>query len=203
MTKGIIILTLIVSVASFYQQSIHDKLVFNPYLVYHRNEWYRLFTHGFIHADWMHLIINMFVLFSFGPSVEYRLRLMEQDGSIKNPSVIFALLYGGGIVISSLNTLRKHRDHSWYNSLGASGAVSAVVFTGIFFEPMRKIYLYGLLGLPGILMGILYLAYSWYMGKKDRDNINHDAHFIGAVYGMIFPALFDIQLIPAFIHQIF
>jgi len=161
-----------------------------------------MFTHGFIHADWLHLIINMFVLFSFGEAVEYKFKELANQDIIRFPQLTFLLFYCGGIIVSSTTTLWKQRDNAMYESVGASGAVSAIVFAGIFFEPLRKIYVYGLIGFPGILIGVLYLIYSYYMSRKGKDNINHDAHFIGAVYGFLFPLLVDHRLLKLFLNQL-
>ncbi|GAG05787.1 unnamed protein product, partial [marine sediment metagenome] len=84
----------------------------------------------------------------------------------------------------------------------ASGAVSAVIFAGIFLTPLKKLYLYGIIGIPGIICGILYLIYSSYMSRRNRDNINHDAHFVGAVFGFLFPLILDFKLLSSFINQL-
>ncbi len=179
MTLFIIIITVIVSVFAFKDSNFFGKFLFNPFLVHKEKQWYRLFTHGFLHADYLHLAINMFVLYSFGKNAEYYL----------SSSTNYIFLYFGGMIIASLISLRKHKENFYYNSVGASGAVSAVVFTSIFFNPLQKIYIYGLIGLPGIILGLLYLAYSFYMSKKGEDNINHDAHFSGALFGFLFPVI--------------
>jgi membrane associated rhomboid family serine protease len=191
MTEFIVIFTAIISLLAFYNHELMYKLIFNPYMITERRQWYRFVTSGFIHADWMHLIINMLVLWSFGKVVEeYYNEIFESKGTW-----YFILLYLGGIVISITPSYKRHKHNAGYNGLGASGAVSAVLFAAILFQPLQKIYLYGLIGLPGILMGVAYLVYSYYMDKKGGDNVNHDAHFWGAVYGVIFtialkPAIF-------------
>ncbi|MBT3209658.1 MAG: rhomboid family intramembrane serine protease [Bacteroidetes bacterium] len=177
MTLIIVALTAIVSIAAFNNRQIFYKLLLNPFQVYHRKEWYRLFSHGLIHADWTHLIINMIVLWSFGSSVEYYL----------DSNFLFLLLYVSAILISTSNTIRKYKDNANYDSVGASGGVSAIVFASIYFDPFRNIYFYFAIPIPGIVFAALYLGYSYYMSKKNSDNINHDSHFIGAVIGIIFP----------------
>lgn len=178
-------------------------LQFNPYRVYHRKEFYRLVSHGLLHADWVHLFINMIVLLSFGTAVERYFMRLEAMSMLRFPVAGFLLLYGGGVAVSTLTTLRKHKSNQWYNAVGASGGVSAVIFTSIFFAPWQNLLLYAVIPIPGILFGVLYLAYSHYMSKKASDNINHDAHFIGAVYGFIFPLLIDLSLINTFLEQLF
>ena len=109
----------------------------------------------------------------------------------------------GLIAFASLTTITRYRNNQNYSALGASGAVSAVVFTYIFFAPLQKIYFYMVLPIPGILFGILYLIYSSYMGKRNKDNINHSAHFWGAVVGFIFPILLEPSLFLDFLENLF
>jgi membrane associated rhomboid family serine protease len=203
MTVFIVIFTSIISILAFSRPELMYKLQFNPFQVHHRKQYYRMLTHGLLHADWIHLIINMLVLLSFGTAVEHYFERLESMGSLKFPGLMFILLYGGAVVISSFTTLRKYRDNSRYNSVGASGGVSAVIFTSIFFAPWQNLLLYAIIPVPGILFGVLYLAYSHYMSKKASDNINHDAHFIGAVYGLVFPLFIDISLLGTFFEQLF
>jgi membrane associated rhomboid family serine protease len=202
MTIIILIVTAGISILAFNRPEIMSRLQFNPYQTYHQKHWYRLISHGFVHAGWLHLIINMLVFWSFGAAIEQTFDALQINGWMNNPQLNYFLLYFGGIVFSSLLTLKKHKDNPYYNSVGASGAVSAVVFTSIFFDPWRKIYFYGIIGIPGILLGLLYLGYSYYMGKKGEGMINHDAHFVGAVYGLLFPIIVDVDLAQIFIHQL-
>ncbi len=198
----IIITTVIITLIAFNSEEVMSKLMLNPYQVIQKKEWYRLITHGFLHADWPHLIINMIVLYSFGNNVWNWFLQLSTSGYIDSPALTYSLLYFGGIIISSLITLIRHRNNRWYNSVGASGAVSAVIFTSIFFSPLDRLYFFAVLPIPGIVFGILYLVYSSYMGRKNRDNINHDAHFLGAVYGFIFPILIDLDLFSHFIDEL-
>lgn len=201
MTIGIIIITSVISIICFSRPELMAKLQFNPYLVYHRKEYYRLFSHAFLHADWLHLIVNMFVLFSFGTTVENYFNQLSIAGLLKNPNLIYIILYIGSILFATTTTLIKHKDNSLYNSVGASGAVSAIVFTSIFFAPLNKLFLY-FIPLPGIIAGILYLVYSQYMSKRGKDNINHDAHLIGAIFGFLFPLFIDPGLVKLFLQQL-
>ena len=198
----IIIVTCLISITAFGKSELMYKLQLNPYQVIHRKQWYRLLSHGFLHADWVHLLVNMFVLYVIGTAVENFLKELQASGVIKYPNINYLLLYFGGIILATLTTLKKHKDNHWYNSVGASGAVSAIIFTYIFFAPLKKLYLYGIIGIPGILFGIFYLIYSHYMSRKGKDNINHDAHFIGAVFGFIFPVIMNFRLISYFFDQI-
>jgi membrane associated rhomboid family serine protease len=202
MTFLIVFITSLISIAAFYSPSMMSKLEFNPYQVWHRKEWYRIITHGFLHADWLHLIINMMVLLSFGYAIESIFKNLQVDGIIGNYKLYYGFLYFGGIIVSSLTTLYKQKDNFLYNAVGASGAVSAVIFTSIFFAPWNKLYLYAFIPIPGIIFGVLYLWYCSYMSKKSVDNINHDAHFLGAIFGFIFPLFMDLKLINYFISQL-
>jgi membrane associated rhomboid family serine protease len=202
-TLAIILITAAISIIAFSNHALFTKFQLNPYQVIHRKEYHRLLTHGFLHADWMHLLVNMFVLYSFGTAVETGyFKGLENSHMMKSSAFYYAVFYIFGILMSSLTTLKKQKDNVYYNAVGASGAVSAVVFTSIFFEPWAKIYFFAIIPVPGIIFGILYLWYSHYMSKKNSDNINHDAHFIGAVYGLVFPLLISPKLFFYFISKL-
>jgi len=204
MTLLIVLITALISYGAFQRHDIFDKLLLSPYRTFHQHQWYRMITHGFVHADWIHLIINMLVLFSFGRSVENIFLQLEGYGIIGNGKIIFVLLYLSGLIVASLSSLLKHKDNPGYRSVGASGAVAAIVFTHIFFQPWSKLYFWAILPIPGIVFGLLYLGYSHYMSRKPgHGNINHDAHFYGAVYGLVFPLLLELDLINTFLEQIF
>lgn len=202
MTILIIIITALISVTGFNNHELFSKLQFNAYQVYHRKEWYRLLTHGFLHANYMHLIVNMLVLFFFGTAAEQWLKVLQADGFIKYYRLVYIAFYMAAIIFASSLSLFRHKDNIWYNSVGASGAVSAVLFFNIFFNPWEKIYVYALIPVPGIILGAGYLIYSQVMSKRDVDNINHDAHFLGALFGFIFPLILNVGLINHFIHEL-
>jgi len=202
MTILLVAITSIISVIAFNKHELFDKLQLNPYATYHKKEWYRIISHGFLHADWVHLFVNMFVLFSFGRVVESIFKQLAYEGIIKSPVLTFVILYFGSMIMATITTIKKQKDNQWYNSVGASGAVSAVIFTSIFFQPLANLYFYTVIPIPGIVFGILYLAYSHYMSKRGGDNINHDAHFIGAVFGFLFPILLEPKLFFVFINQL-
>lgn len=199
MTILIIIITAVISVVAFQQVEIMYKYNFNAYQIYHRKQWYRIITHAFLHANWEHLIINMLVFWSFGTALWHYFYVYFGQ----NVLALYLGLYFGGIVISSIFSLIKEKDNYNYNALGASGAVSAVTFACVFFSPMSKIYFFGIIPIPGILFGVIYLAYSYYMGKKNVDNIGHDAHFWGAVYGFVYPIILKPSLLSNFFNQLF
>lgn len=194
----IIIITIVVSVVAFRNPELQYKYLFNPYQIYHRKQLHRWFSHALIHASWEHLIFNMITLFFFGRHVEIIFKIYFGNKGI----LYFILLYLGGILVSSLPSYFKHKDNHYYNSLGASGAVSAVLFSSILFDPYNIIYVF-FLPVPAILFGIVYLIYSAYMSKRNVDNIGHDAHFWGAVFGFIFPVILNVEILLMFFRKTF
>ena len=196
-TYIIIALTVVISLRCFKDRRLFEKLAFIPYLTVKRNEWYRLVTHGFVHADMTHLLVNMFTFWSFGVYIE------RVFGYLGFGAFGFLGLYIGGMVMASAYDLYRQRNNPSFLSIGASGAVSAVLFSSIFLEPWSKILLFAIIPVPGIVFGILYLVYCQYMAKQSGDNINHDAHFYGAVYGLIYPALLDTSLVSSFFSRLF
>ncbi len=198
-TYIIIAVTVLISVLAFSNGEIFYKFRFNPYMALHSKQYYRFLTYGFLHADWVHLLINMFVLYSFGQLVEdYYKYIFDIKGGF-----YYVLLYVGAIAISVLPSFGKHKDNPGYNAVGASGAVSAVVFASILFEPLAKIYMFFIpIGIPAAVFGIIYLIYSAYMGKRGKDNIGHDAHFWGAIFGILFTIALKPKIVLYFISQI-
>lgn len=203
MTIFFILITSVISFLAFNKKELLYKLQFNPYQVWHRKEIYRLLSHSLVHADWVHLFVNMFVLYSFGTAVEYYFSQLELAEFLRFPVFWFAFLYLGGILFSASSTLWKHKDNHWYNAVGASGGVSAIVFASIFFAPWQNLYLFAFIPIPGIVFGGIYLAYSHYMSRKSSDHINHEAHLLGAIYGIVFPLFIDLKLGNYFLEQLF
>lgn len=199
MTLYIIIATIICSLIAFNNKAFYGKAIFNPYLVSKKNEWYRLISSGFIHADFMHLLVNMFVLYSFGNSVERWFNYMLGGSG----DILFLIYYLIGLAVATLPTYYKNKENYLYNGLGASGSVSAVLFSFILFQPWTMLYFFGIIPIPGILAGVGYLIYSSMMDKKGGDNINHNAHFWGAVYGFAFPITLKPEVFVSFIQQLF
>ncbi len=200
MTYILIFLTVAVSIVCFGNRNLASRLSMNPYAVWHRREWWRLLTHGFVHADYTHLLVNMFVLWSFGALMERIFKIQEFAGVISDAYLTYFLLYFGGMVAASLYDLFKRRDDPRYTSIGASGAVSAVVFASIFFQPLGMIYFFGVIPIPGIVFGVLYLLYERWSARREGDRINHYAHIFGAVYGFVFPLLMSPSLIHVFLQ---
>ncbi len=141
----------------------------------------------------------MFVFLSFGSALESKFKELF-DGKWL---LYFLVLYFGGLVFSNLYALVKHKDNFNYNAVGASGAVSAVTFACVLLSPMSEILFFLVIPMPAIVFALLYLGYSYYMGKKAVDNVAHDAHFIGAVFGFVFPLIIEPSLIKVFWIKIF
>ena len=198
-TVMLILIIVLTSAFAFRQKDIMAQLQFNAYQIVHRHQYYRILTHAFIHANWEHLIVNMIVLFSFGTLVERYFQMYF--GTVG--TTYYLILFFGSVIFSSLLSLYKQRNNPYYNAIGASGAVSAILFTAIFFQPWQPIYFFGILPIPGIIFGGLYLYYSYYMSTKKSDNIGHDAHFLGAVFGFFSPVILQPSLFMDFIKVLF
>lgn len=184
-TLIIIILTCIISITAFSNDKVFDDLIFYPPAIANQNQFYRFFTCGFIHADYAHLFFNMYSLYMFGGIVEPQ--FVYVFGT--NGKWLYLLMYLSSLFFCLLPTYNKNKNNYHYRSLGASGAVSAVVFAFIFLEPLQKLGLIGLserLMIPGVVFGVLYLVISSYLDKKGKGNINHSAHIWGALYGILF-----------------
>lgn len=188
----IFVFTIITSLYAFYDHSIYGKFMLHPYSVSKGNQVYTVITSGLIHKDWMHLFFNMFTFFAFAFNLE------QMMGSWR-----FGLLYFLGLILSDIPTIFKYKDNFNYNSLGASGAISAVLFSFILYNPMSKIYIMFIpIGIPAVVFGGLYLIYCAYASKNSRDGINHDAHFFGALTGLIFTIIFVPGILQNFISAL-
>lgn len=205
-TLIIVIVTALVSIGGFTNPKIIDDLIFYPPSI-RRGQWYRFITHGFIHADAFHLIFNMISLYSFGEVVETVFAFPGVFG--EKGKLAYLLLYFSALIIASIPDFIKHRDHFHFRSLGASGAVSAVIFASILFNPNAGIGFAIIPGLsiPGYIFAIIYLVVSTIMARKANDNIGHGAHITGAIYGLVFiyvaTAVFtDIDILGYFWKQV-
>jgi membrane associated rhomboid family serine protease len=188
-TLIICIITVLVSIGAFNNQKMMDDLIFYGPAISQRNQWYRLWTHGFIHGDAAHLIFNMIALYSFGTGLERAFSSSCLFGSLGK--VMFLILYLTALAAASLPDYLKNKDNYHFRSLGASGAVSAVIFASIVILPTVKIGLIFLpRGIPGYIFAVLYLAISYYLDKRGSGNINHGAHMWGAIYGLLFTIAF-------------
>lgn len=191
----IIIITCVISIMSFNRPAEIDKLSMWPYMVKEHKQYYRFITAGLVHADYMHLGFNMLTMWFFGKFIETAFQ------EIFGGKVYFLVFYVLALILSDVPSYIRHRNNYSYRSIGASGAVSAVVFAFILFQPWAKIVVF-VIPMPAILYGVLFLGYSVYMSRRGGDGINHDAHFWGAVFGIVFPLIIRPELAGYFIQQI-
>jgi membrane associated rhomboid family serine protease len=203
-TLYITIITVAISIAAMYNETLMDKLIFHPYTVHHHKEWYRFFTSGLIHADFMHLAFNMFSFYMFGDYVEqYFAMIFGTSGS-----TFFIILYITSLLVCLIPTYLNHYKQYQYRSLGASGAVSAIVFAGIFLQPTMQIGFFIIPPIiPGFIFGPIYLGLTAYLSKKGQSGINHSAHLWGSLYGIVFlivTAHFigHVEVVSLFIDQV-
>ena len=183
LTIVIVAITVLVSWMAFNNPRLLERLILWPPAIERQKQYDRLLTHGFIHADWMHLIFNMITLWSFGAVVERV--FVARIGAIG-----FVLFYLSAIVVAILPSYLRHLHDARYRSLGASGGVSAVLFASILFNPWSKLIIFPIpLPIPAILFAVLYVAYSIWMDRRGGGNVNHSAHLWGAAYGVLFTLL--------------
>lgn len=204
LTIVLIAVTSIISVSAFNNGNLGNKLIFYPPAV-SRGEWYRLFSYGVLHADYMHLIFNMFALYLFGSDIE---RVCKEALGIQVGSVLYIALYISALLVSIYPTYWQHRNDTSYRGLGASGAVSAVVFAYVIINPMSYMGIMFIpVWFPAFIFGFVYLLISAYLNKQQSGGINHLAHIVGGIYGIVFivVAFFvfgRINLLSHFVRQI-
>ncbi|MBX9449513.1 MAG: rhomboid family intramembrane serine protease [Taibaiella sp.] len=164
----------------FNNERLYNKFILYPYEMHRApSEYYRVLTSGLIHANWTHLLFNMLTLYFFGPYVESILGGGQ-----------FVLFYVLALVAADLSTLIKYKNQPAYRSLGASGAVAAVIFAYIYVNPWSSLYIFFAIPIPAIVFAILYILYSIRMSRMQADNINHDAHLYGALFGLLYMLVF-------------
>jgi membrane associated rhomboid family serine protease len=188
----IFVLMIVTSVYTlFFNNSAIYNLIFSPYDTVRYNRWHTLITSGFIHANLPHLAFNALSFYFFCFDLER-----------KFGSTFFFVLYMVSMLIADLPSLFKHKDNPNYKSLGASGAISGCIFSFILFYPNVKMYLMLIpIGIPAYIFGPLYLAYSYYVGKMEADNINHDAHLWGALAGAVLTIIYEPRVIGNFLSN--
>ena len=196
----IIAVTCLVSILCFCGRTDAGRLWFSAYGVWHRREWYRTLSYGLVHGGWGHLFFNMLTLYFFGDVVERYFSAAFGPGA---GIVLYVILYVSAVAVSTIGDLIKYRNDPSYCAVGASGAVSAVLFASILFDPKMGIYIYLIpIPVPGYIFAPLYLFYCWYMNRRKMDNIGHSAHFWGAVYGLLFPLAIRPDLFIHFLNQL-
>ncbi|MET0299926.1 MAG: rhomboid family intramembrane serine protease [Flavitalea sp.] len=186
-TLILIVLTALISFSALNNDKIMNDLIFYPPAVTDQKQWYRFFTSGFLHADYMHLLFNMYGLYIFGQYVETGFQaIFGQYGR-----VLYLLMYLSSLFFCLLPTYSQHRNDGSYRSLGASGAVSAVIFAFILLNPAVPMgILFIPVRIPGFLFGLLFLVISSYLDRRGGGNVNHSAHIWGALYGIAFLIVF-------------
>lgn len=195
-TLAITGVTVFVSWRAFNDQSLMARLILWPPAIARHRQYERLLTHGFIHADWMHLLFNMITLFFFG-------RVMEVFFSQRIGSLGFLAFYLSAIVVAILPTYMRHQKDANYRSLGASGAVSAVLFSFVLLAPWEKLYIIPIpFGIPAFVFAGFYIGYSIWMDRQGGDNVNHSAHLWGAVYGMLFTVMLEPRVATTFVARL-
>ncbi len=193
-TLVLIAITVLVSWQAFERPQLLGRLILWPPAVDRHRQYDRLLTHGFIHADWQHLLFNMITLFFFGGTIE------RAFAPYIGP-VGFLLFYLSAILVAILPTYLRHRHDPNYRSLGASGAVSAVLFASILIDPWSLLLVF-FIPMPAIVFGVCYIGYSIWMDRRGGDNINHSAHLWGAGYGVLFTVMMEPRIIGVFLERL-
>jgi membrane associated rhomboid family serine protease len=194
MTLLLIATTVAISLAGFSNRTVVERLILSPPAVLRRHQWHRLVGYGFVHADGMHLLFNMVTLYFFGTFIENVLR--PRIGSVG-----YVAFYVAALVFAILPTLWRHRNDPNYLSLGASGAVSAVLFAFILLRPWQTIYVF-VVPVPAIVFAVLYVGYTIWAERTRRDKVNHSAHLWGAAFGVLFLVALEPRILPAFFEQL-
>ncbi|MGJ8549303.1 MULTISPECIES: rhomboid family intramembrane serine protease [Winogradskyella] len=191
---SIVTIVIIVANALFSYKGFGDRMFFERYKFnvgsIKRGEQIRMISSGFLHADITHLLFNMFTLYMFADAV------IMQLGSVK-----FVIIYMASLIFGNLLSLYFHKDEDWYSAIGASGAVTGILYAAILLQPQMSLYMMFIpIPIPGYIFGIGYLLYSIYGMKNRIGNIGHDAHFGGAIGGYVvtlimMPSLFETDLL--------
>ena len=189
----LIAINVVISFIGFSNENLINRFILWPYQMKRSNQYYRFVTSGFIHADWMHLIFNMFSFYFFGSAIEVYFSQYGLGGNLS-----YLVLYFLSLVVSDLPSYFKNQDDYNYRALGASGAVSAVIFACILFQPWGTILIY-FIPMPFIVYAFAYVGYCVYMSKRNLGHVNHDAHLWGSLFGLVF----TIALIAVLEPQLF
>jgi membrane associated rhomboid family serine protease len=196
-TMIILVLTTIISFVSFNSPRLMDALIFWPPAISMRRQYYRFLSCGFIHADLMHLAFNMITLYFFGRGLE-----LYYMGRLGLQHYYFTVLYLSAIIVANIPSYLKQRENYNYRSLGASGAVCAVMFAFILIDPWASLMFLYSIDIPAIIYAVLFLAYTVYMSRRGGDNVNHDAHLWGAIYGVIFTIIAHPGVVNSFLNEL-
>ncbi|HAQ36908.1 MAG TPA: rhomboid family intramembrane serine protease [Saprospirales bacterium] len=197
-TTIIFAVVFITSIAAFSKDDLFSKMLFSPYLTIRKKQWYRLLSAGFVHGSWVHLLINLFVFWQFGTYLESYFGAVYGFWGSK---LFMAGLFFGGIVFANCPSLYIHAKDYNYQSIGASGGVSAVLFAYILINPWDKLLLYFVIPLYSVIAGVLFLIYSYWASKNRNDHIDHLAHFSGSVFGVVYTMIAYPGVLPGFLDK--
>jgi membrane associated rhomboid family serine protease len=208
---ALLIFTITYSIYAMNRSDIKYKYIFHPYSINHFNQHYRFLSHAFIHGDYIHLAFNMYALLMFGPIIEneifpYLLGSYDEPNQ-KLGSLFFIIMYTGAIYASSISEYFKNKNNQSYSSLGASGAINSLIFSFIIFAPTAQLGFF-FIPMPAWVFGVLYLGITFYLSKRNTsiasvDRIGHEAHFWGAIFGILFTIALKPDLFFNFIQNIF
>jgi membrane associated rhomboid family serine protease len=200
-TYCILAFTIVFSLIGFRDKAFFIKYLYSPWRVHSdRKEWYTVFTHAFLHADYGHLFFNMFALYSIGLELE---QYVFPAFFPLHARYYYLLLYFGGIVVSSVPAYEKNKNNPGYSAVGASGAIFAVLFSFILINPTAKLGIMFIpFDIPAFVLGILYLGYEFYMSKRGGTRIGHDAHLWGGLFGIAFTIILHPAFAKGFYTQI-
>jgi len=196
-TPVIVVLTCLISFAAFSNYKLREMLIFWPPAVSMRHQYYRFITCGLIHYDFLHLFMNMFTLYFFGRGTELLYR-----GELGLKPYYYPILYITALIVSNIPSYLRHKDDYNYRSLGASGAVCAVMFAVILIRPWETLQVFAFIPMYSILFAIIFLGYSVYMSRRGGDNVNHDAHLWGSLYGIVFTIAAHPDIVNTFLNEI-
>ncbi|MBK6610625.1 MAG: rhomboid family intramembrane serine protease [Sphingobacteriales bacterium] len=200
LTTLIIGVTVLVSVLAFNNRNLFEKLLFSPFLVKKNNEYSRFITSGFIHANFMHLAFNMLTLYFMGKYVEV---FFKVQFGVAVGSLLYVGMYLLALIAADLPDFSRHQNNPYYRSLGASGAVSGVLFASILLAPLSKLIIFPIpIPIPAVLFGVLYLVYSAWASRNANDNIGHSAHFFGALFGILFMLMVYPGIVRHFLNEL-
>ncbi len=199
----VFIITIGISLMALYgRNNLIDRMILHPASFFRKKQYYTIISSGLIHADLMHLLFNMLSFYFFAFLLEATMRF--ESGNPPLGSLQFFVIYFASMALADIPSLAKNRHNYGYRSLGASGAISAVIFSSILYYPENKIGLiFFPMGIPAPIFAVLYLAYCHFAARRAQDNINHDAHMYGAISGVVLTAVMSPGVLQSFIEKVF
>ncbi len=199
-TKILSIVVFAISLKGFGDLAFFEKYKHSPYNVVHHKEYYRMLTSGFLHGSYVHLFINLFVFWQFGQFVEVNIFYYVFGNKIG--AIVYLLLVLLAVIAGNIHSTIKQKNNPYYGSIGLSGAVSAILFAYVLLDPWSKIYLYALIPIHTVVAAVLYLLYSQWASKNSNDNVDHSAHFYGALFGLLYTVIVYPPIVPYFMDRL-